>query len=139
MFQHILVPTDFSEGSKHTLEIAGNIVSRDKGNISLLHVIEIIADTTFEEFQEFYTKLERRARGVMDTLIAPYQDGQVEVKPRVVFGDRTEKILEFAFDHDIDLIVMNSHKIRPEDPVQGWGTISYKVGVLSQCPVMLVK
>ena len=139
MFQHILVPTDFSKGSIQALEIAANIVSRDKGTISLLHVIEIISDTTFEEFQEFYTKLEKKAWGVIDALAAQFQDGQVEVKASVLFGNRAEKILWFALEHDINLIVINSHKIRPEDPVRGWGTISYKVGVLSQCPVMLVK
>jgi universal stress protein A len=139
MFEHILVPTDFSDVSKHALEIAANIVLRDKGRISLLHVIEIIKDTTVEEFRDFYLELERRAWAVMDRMVETYQNSLIQVHPKVVYGRRVEKILEFVSRHDIDLIVMHSHRIRPEDPVQGWGTISYKVGVLSQCPVMLVK
>jgi universal stress protein A len=139
MFQNILVPTDFSEASEHTLKIAVNIALHDKGIISLLHVIKIIQETTLEEFHDFYSELERRAWGVLNRMISLYQDGPIEVEPRVVYGGRAEKILRFASHHDVDLIVMHSHRIRPEDPVQGWGTISYKVGVLSQCPVMLVK
>ena len=34
---------------------------------------------------------------------------------------------------------MSSHKLDPENAAEGWGTISFKVGVLSHCPVMLVK
>jgi universal stress protein A len=139
MFQHVLVPTDFSGGSSHALDIAVNIVSQEKGAVSLLHVIEVIEDTSVEEFGPFYSKLEKRSWEVMDDMVATYKKGPIQVKPWVVYGGRVEKILEFASHHDIDLIVMHSHRIRPEDPVKGWGTISYKVGVLSQCPVMLVK
>jgi nucleotide-binding universal stress UspA family protein len=139
MFQNILVPTDFSEQSKHALDIAVNIVRHEGGTIRLLHVIETIAGTTFEEFEGFYTKLEKRARNLMDTFMVPYEDSHVKIELKILYGNRPEQILKFALEHNIDLIVMNSHKIRPEDPVQGWGTISYKVAVLSQCPVMLVK
>ena len=139
MFEHILVPTDFTDESSHALNIALNIVSRDGGKVSLLHVIETIAHSDFEEFQGFYKALEKRAWGAMNTLVAPYHDSTVPLVPSIEYGGRVERILGFASDHHIDLIVMHSHKIRPEDPIHGWGTISYKVGVLSQCPVMLVK
>ena len=139
MFQHILVPTDFSEQSKHAFDIAANIVRHEGGTISLLHVIETISGTTFDEFEGFYTKLEKRAWDLMDTFMAPYEDSHVKIEPKILYGNRPEQILKFASDHNIGLIVMNSHRIQPEDPVQGWGTISYKVAVLSQCPVMLVK
>jgi len=139
MFKHILVPTDFSEQSKHAFDIAAKMVRCEGGTISLLHVIETISGTTFDEFEGFYTKLEKRAWNLMDTFMVPYKDSHVKIAPKILYGNRTEQILKSALDHDINLIVMNSHKIRREDPVQGWGTISYKVAVLSQCPVMLVK
>jgi universal stress protein A len=139
MFEHILVPTDFSDESSHALAIALNIVSRDKGKISLLHVIETIAHTAFEEFEAFYKTLEKRAWVSMNALADQYRDSAVVVDSSIEFGGRVERILKYSTDHRIDLIVMNSHQIRPEDPIHGWGTISYKVGVLSQCPVMLVK
>jgi nucleotide-binding universal stress UspA family protein len=139
MFQHILVPTDFSNESSHALDIALTIVSRDGGKVSLLHVIETIAHTAFGEFEGFYKTLEKRAWDSMNALVAPYYNRDVAVEPSIEYGGRVERILSYATDHKIDLIVMHSHKIRPEDPIHGWGTISYKVGVLSQCPVMLVK
>ena len=38
-----------------------------------------------------------------------------------------------------DLIVMRSHQVDPAEPTQGWGTISHKIAILAQCPVMLMK
>lgn len=139
MFQNILVPTDFSEKNKHALDIAVKIALHDKANVNLLHVIEIISDTTFDEFKDFYMKLEKRSQDVMNALVASYQGSRVEIEQKIVYGDRAEEILKFAADHKVDLIVMNSHKIDLKNPTHGWGTISYKVGALSQCPVMLVK
>jgi universal stress protein A len=38
-----------------------------------------------------------------------------------------------------DLIVLPSHRVNPSMVGRDWGTISYKVGILAQCPVLLVK
>ena len=138
MFKTILVPTDFSEEDSNALDIAVRLCSIDSGKITLLHVIEIISNTTFDEFEEFYTVLEKRAFDDMTGMIAPFKD-QVNIAPRVAYGNRAQEILRFAEENKVDLIVMKSHRIDVEDRAQGWGTISYKVGILAQCPVMLVK
>jgi len=138
MFNNILVPVNFTKENKKALDIAVKIASQDKGIVHLLHIVEIIADTTFTEFQDFYTKLEARAQKRMSTLTTT-KNSQAEITTAILFGDRVQEILAFAEKRHIDLIVMNSHKINPDNPAQGWGTISYKIGILSQCPVMLVK
>ena len=139
MFKHILVPTDFSENSVHTLEIAVNIAQLSQGRVSLLHVIKIIPNTAFEEFADFYKKLERRAEQEMKQLLKPYQHQPVRVESVIVYGNRVQEILRFTTDQAVDLIVMDSHRIDLSDPGHGWGTISYKVSVLAQCPIMLIK
>ena len=139
MFKQILVPTDFSEKSKQAVDIAIKLALEDNATVHLLHVIEVISDTTFEEFEGFYKKLENRAEKNMDTLLAPFNVKPVKIERCIVYGSRVQEILSFSQAHEIDLIVLNSHKIDFEDPSHGWGTISYKVGILSQCPVMLVK
>ena len=139
MFKNILVPTDFSEDDTHALDIAVKLCSLDGGKIKLLHVIEIIANTSFEEFEDFYTTLEKRSYSDLSAMIAQFQEGEVKIEPDVIYGNRAHEILRFAGENHIDLIVMKSHRIDVEDRAQGWGTISYKVGILAQCPVMLVK
>jgi nucleotide-binding universal stress UspA family protein len=139
MFQHILVPTDFSEESKRAFGIAKSIVSPDKGLVTLLHVIEIIADTTFEEFQPFYLQLEKRAEQHLDEMEDSEKGGNLSIQKKILYGNRVREIVKFAEDNQVDCIILNSHKINLNDPGRGWGTISYKVGIASQCPVMLVK
>jgi hypothetical protein len=56
----------------------------------------------------------------------------------VLYGRRLDEILRFAESHRNDLIVMSSHKL-PLRRGEAWGTISYRVGLLARCPVMLVK
>ena len=139
MFRHILVPTDFSTESKPALDIALNISKLENGLVTLLHVIEIIADTTFDEFESFYLKLENRAWENMDEWVERQGEKDLEIEKKILYGNRTTEIVKFADENDVDLIVLNSHKIDLDNLGRGWGTISYKVGILSNCPVMLVK
>lgn len=139
MFQHILVPVDFTQKNQRALGIALNLAALSMGKVTVLHVIETIADTEQEEFKEFYAALEQRAEQEMNRLVTPHQGAKAPVEKRIIYGQRMAELLRFAHEYSVDLIVMNSHKIDPQDPTQGWGTISYKVGILAECPVMLVK
>ena len=139
MFRKILVPTDFSKKHINPLEIAANLSSKYESAIHLLHVVEIIADTTFAEYEDFYSKMEIRAQKRMSSLIASHQTKAVRIIPSIVYGNRVQEILKFVKRNKIDLIIMNSHKVAMNNPIQSWGTISYKVALLSDCPIMLVK
>jgi len=83
--------------------------------------------------------LEKRAQKQMSALIASYQGKAVQIIPRIAYGNRVEEILKFIKENEIDLIIMNSHKVEMNNPIQRWGTISYKVALLSDCPIMLAK
>ena len=139
MFDNILIPTDFSGKDSHAIEIAKELCSPENGRITLLHVIEIIANTTLEEFDDFYRELEDRALKHLNKLAGSQDKDLFTIEKRITYGNRAQEILRFTEENAVDLIIMTSHKIDIEDRAQGWGTISYKVGILSQCPVMLVK
>ena len=47
--------------------------------------------------------------------------------------------MKFAVADSVDLIVLASHRVNPSMVNRDWGTISYKGGILAQCPVLLVK
>jgi nucleotide-binding universal stress UspA family protein len=57
----------------------------------------------------------------------------------VLIGSPAREIVRFATAKRVDLIVLGSHRIDLARPAAGWGTTSYKVGILCQCPVLLVK
>lgn len=139
MFQHILVPVDFSDANRRALDIAVALAAPSSGEVSVLHVIELIRDSTFEDLEDFYTKLMVQAQANMDGLLSPYPTRGVRLTPLVVYGHRVQEIVRLAAERDADLLVLSSHKVDPADPTKGWSSISYRVGILAQCPVMLVK
>ena len=139
MFRHILVPTDFSKKSSQALEIALKLVDVEDGKITLLHVIETIQDASYGEFADFYDKLKQNAERKMADILEVYDGPNNSMQAKVSFGNRAARIVSYAAEHGVDLIVLSSHRIEPENMGQGWGSISYKVGLLSHCPVMMVK
>ena len=139
MFKNILVPTDFTKKSVTALDIALRIGSKDGFKITLLHVIEILEGTDETEFREFYDRLEDRAEKKMEEMVNQYEKDNPNIDTAIVLGNRVREIVRYAQDNDTDLIVLSSHRIENLDASEGWATISYKVGILSPCPVMMVK
>lgn len=139
MFTNILAPTDLSEKSEKALDIALKMCTTDDHRIYFLHVIETLQSDEDDEFQPFYDKLKDRAIRKMDAMIKKYEEKGDIINSEIVYGNRSLEIIRFAHEYHIDLIVLASHRIENVEPSDGWATISYKVGILSPCPVLLVK
>lgn len=138
MFQRILVPVDLTQKNTHAVETARDLAAESGGTVTLLHVIETL-DLPFEELEGFYARLEEKARRAMDEMAAPLQEAGLSFARRVSYGRRAEEIVDFAAEEDSDLIILSSHRIDLENPGSSWTTLSYKVAILAQCPVLLVK
>jgi len=138
-FRHILVPTDLTERTVKALQLAGRLASPAGGRVTLVHVIEAIPGLSREEVKPFYERLERQARKTMETLTLRSQEGAPAAAGVLVSGRRAEEIVKYAAENAVDLIVLASHRVNPSIADRDWGTISYKVGLLAQCPVLLVK
>ena len=139
MFKNILVPSDLTERNHKAMDIAVEMALESGAVVTLLHVIETVEEADSEDFQKFYRQLGVRAGRKIDKLIAEYGREGLLMEKHILYGRRVYEILNFAVAHGVDLIIMSSHKLDPENVSEGWGTISFKVGVLSHCPVMLVK
>ena len=139
-FRHILVPTDLTTRTEMALQLAGQLASPAGSRVTLLHVIESIEGLALNEVRRFYERLEQRARKAMAASArrARRQDAPAPALA-VVRGRRAEEIVRYAAANEVDLIVLASHRVNPSIVERDWGTISYKVGILAQCPVLLVK
>lgn len=138
MFKKIMVPIDLSDSRNPALLIAGKIAKQNNAQLTLLHVIEKIEFLPSAETKSFYAQLKKTGSEKLQK-IASRLDSRNKTKTKLILGNRAKSIVEYAVKNDIDLIVMNSHPIDLKEPNKGWGTISYKVAILSQCPVLLVK
>jgi nucleotide-binding universal stress UspA family protein len=139
MFKHILIPVSRVAEVAKALELAVDMLKNSQADITLLHVIELVQDMPYEEFESFYDELEQQGEADLQIAKERYKQREVEVKTRVMFGQRVKEILSFAERESVDLLLLQSHPIDLTDPAKGWGTISYRVALLAKCPVMLVK
>ncbi len=139
MFKHILIPTDFTEKSLRAVEIAMQMAFQDMCKITLLHVIETIEGAEGDEFTEFYEKLRTHSQERLTELVKRFVSRDLLIQTEILYGNRANEIVRFAHENDIDLIVLSSHRIDATGEALGFGTISYKVGILAHCPVMMVK
>ena len=139
VFKKILVPVDLSDRHQQAIDTAADLASESEGEVTLLHVIEVIPGLWDEVEQSFYHRLEHTAHDHMAKLGKRLQERMVPRREELVYGSRAREIVSYARKMGIDLIVLTSHRIDLEDPSAGWGTVSYRVSILAQCPVLLVK
>lgn len=138
MFQRILVPVDLTDKNRRAVEWAVELASWGGALVTLVHVIEPL-DLPFEELEDFYEELEARAAEAMEAMSRPLQEAGVEHRQQVVYGERAREIVEYADEQDIDLIVLSSHRQDLDEPTRNLGTLSHKVAILAQTPVLLIR
>ena len=139
MFQKILVPVDLSDTHQQAIEIAAQLAGESHGQVILLHVVEVVPGLWVEEERDFYERIETVARDHLTRHGRRLEEMHVPKREEIIFGNRAEEIVRYAMEMGVDLIVLSSHRIDLKNPGAGWGTLSYKIGILSQCPVLLVK
>lgn len=144
MFRKILVPVDFTDKNEAALSSAVEIAGRANGGngeseITLLHVIETIEHIEFDEMADFYRGLETRAAARIFAMEERLRAAGVGVRNDILYGKRAETIVRYAEEHNMDLMILSSHKVDRDHPALGWGTISYRIAIVARCPVLLVK
>ncbi len=139
MFKHILVPIDLSDRNARTLATARELARQSEARVTLLHVVQRVPHIALGELAPFYRRLEATSRRKLQAAVKRFTEGGVPVRAEVVLGEPAREIVAAAARAKADLIVMGSHRVAPGRPGRGWGTTSYKVGILCRCPVLLVK
>jgi nucleotide-binding universal stress UspA family protein len=137
MFRRILVPVDFTKKNLQAVRLAARLASAPGSELLLLHVIERVDAGEPRGLAGFYKKLEKSAREKTQGLLE--EVGRGPARGEIRYGNRVREILRYTQEKKIDLVVMSSHRLVLDNPSENWGTISYKVGILSRCPVLLVK
>ena len=139
MFSSILVPVDLTEQTRSSLDTAIALAGQSRGKVTLLHVIETIADAEYDEMRDFYKRLERKARASLEALARPLVAAGCNVEQQVIYGKRVKEIVLFAEEHANDLILMSSRAPDLDNRGTSWGSISHQVAILASCSVLLLK
>jgi nucleotide-binding universal stress UspA family protein len=139
MYKRILIPLDLTDRHAEALRHAGEVAAGPQREIVLLHVIETIPGLGPAEEKPFYDRLERVARKHLEKHAASLAARKVPCQIEVRLGNRAREIARFAKESGADLIVLTAPMLDPENPAQGWGSMSWRVTLLSPCPVLLAK
>lgn len=135
MYSHILVPVayDHDNDQGQPLDIARRLC-REGGKVTFLHVMEEIPSYAINYMPDDFRD---EARESIHADLAQRAAGFPSAEARVVMGHSGRAIVEFAEEHGVDLIVMNSH--RPGIGDFFLGSTAARVVRHAQCSVHVIR
>ncbi|MEQ9407410.1 MAG: universal stress protein [Fuerstiella sp.] len=137
--KNILLPTDLSEPSRHATKYAIEFARQFDATLHLLYVIEeppFYAPLggyfpTHEEWEAFADS------GLQEWIVEDDAAGLTIIREKV-YGHPVPKIVEYAADHEIDMIVIGTHG-RSAIPHLLLGSKAENIIRHSPCPVFTVR
>jgi len=140
--RHILVPTDFSDGSMRAFETALDMARDSGAELTLLHV-EHVPTTVFPDAilpiaPEMMRDIEHTAQLVLDEWRGRAHAVGVPCDARITLGSTPAEICETAEDVGADLIVIGTHG-RGGLSHALLGSVAEKVVRKAPCPVLTVR
>lgn len=143
-FRRILVPVDFSEHSNVSLVYANELAGMYDASIDVLHILEeTVLPHVYgiEPVAVALPELEDRTEQALEELTQTVKDtggDGVPVELHVVVGHPSSDIIQFATQHQTDLIIIGTHG-RSRLMRLLLGSVTEKVVRHAPCPVFTVK
>ena len=137
MFKRIIVGVDFNEPSLAALEYARRLARRLDGSISVLHVLQPVANEVYAYSAEIVDSWERAAYDRLLELFPAAERAEFDGRAEVRVGTPVEAILSFAEEQNAELIVLGTHGRGPIKHLF-LGTVAERVVRLAPCPVLTV-
>ena len=141
-FRKILVPVDFSENSSQLLKDAADIAEKFAAALSVVFVVQ-----SFEDYSGFFVPhipinqfeedLFRSAESKMTKFLTENLKPGMPCESKILQGDVAEKLLEFAGENDISLIIMGTHGYKGLEKVL-FGSVAERVVKNAPCPVLTI-
>lgn len=105
-YRRILVPTDGSETASVAMEAAVELAVTFSADVHVLHVVDSWRyDTSIESAVE---PLREEGEALVERLVELAEAADVPVTAAVEVGRPAHHVLEYADEHDVDLIVMGT-------------------------------
>jgi nucleotide-binding universal stress UspA family protein len=140
VISHVLVPIDDSPLATRALEHA--LTSYPEASITVLHVIDYIEESYSAKLLVGEERLRERAEEKAERLFEDARELAAEydtgVDTATAVGKPSREIVEYADDHDVDLVVLGSHGRRPLSRVL-LGTVAESVVRRASTPVTVIR
>lgn len=134
----ILVPVDFSETSAAALRYGVNLARGFKATLHLLHVPEHPGEAAEAEYPiGLFETMQNAAHDRLRHLLTDVDANELQPQCSMRLGAAPEAIVDYAQEHDIDLIVMGTHGRTGLARVL-LGSVAETVVRTAPCPVLTV-
>jgi nucleotide-binding universal stress UspA family protein len=140
MYDSILVPTDGSEGTDKTLEHAVDAARRQGGTLHALSVVDrrIYLAAEGDQQEDIEASLRGEALDAVERVERTADEAGVTVTTAVREGVPYRAILDYADEHDVDLVVMGTHGKTGRDKLASLGSVTERVVQNTNRPVLVV-
>ncbi|UPV99267.1 universal stress protein [Halorussus gelatinilyticus] len=139
MYDRVLLPTDGSEAAEAAAEHAYSHADRYDAELHVLHVVPENESTSIVgRGNERLDTLEARGHDAVTPLVEDATTRDLSVTSAIEVGTPYRKILAYADDHDIDLIVMSTHGRSGVGRVV-MGSVTERVIRVGELPVVAVQ
>ena len=134
----IIVPIDFLEHTDQLVEYAGYIAKRFDARLHFIHAVEPVQSYTGYEYPSFGTVDEEMAIRA-ENMMQEFRDKNRNTIPlsegNVIRGDIVDSIIEYAEEHNADLIVIGTHGRKGLSKM--WlGSVAERVIKKAPCPTL---
>lgn len=140
MYDAILVPTDGSEGTRTVLEHALSIAADNEATVHGLYVLDRRRYTAAPADGTEKVKAELRDEGerALGSIRATVEDAGLAGETTLQDGIPHRTILDYAAEHEIDLIVIGTHGRTGPDRLVTLGSTTDRVVKNGDVPVLVV-
>lgn len=139
MFNHILVAADGSPYSERAAQKAVIVAkANEHATITIVYVVD--SSTTKKDVLQSldaYSRTERR-KTKLTAVESIIKQSAVAYKLEILHGSPGETIVDYAKQHNVDLVVIGSRGLNTLQEMV-LGSVSHKVTKRADCPVMVVK
>lgn len=135
--KRILCPIDFSDFSEAALQYASSLAQEANAMLYLVHVDD--SQVPYDAGYAAYVAPPVNPEALMERLVAkkPSREG-VRFEHHLLFGHPADAVVEFARQHEVDLIVMGTHGRTGLSRIL-MGSIAEAIVRRAECPVLTVK
>ena len=143
----VITPVDFSENADMIAKSAGYVAGKFGASLHLIFVVQ-----NFEDYSGFFVppvnlpnleeELLESAQHRMEDFVKANKEvitaaGVSDLHSKVLTGDVSEEILQYAQENSCNLVVMGTHGYKGLERVM-FGSVADKVVKTSCCPVMTI-
>lgn len=144
MYESILVATDGDVASENAVAHALDLAAAHGATLHAVHVVDSDVYDAYsgDEFVDGHEgpehALEERGADVLADVERRAADADVEATTALEYGVPEERLLRYADDHDVDLLVLGTRR-RPDEYRSLLGSVTERVARLAERPVLVVK